>query len=118
MRQRAVGAPVGAGDALRLACGQHRRARLAARRFLHVAQHGIDLGQHLENARGIALAVGAGLGGAGAAMQGYLRNPLADPGLFGIAPGAALGAGEAPAAVAREVAAYFDGDREALTRVD
>ena len=32
------------------------------------------------------------LGAAGAAMQGYLRNPLADPGLFGIAPGAALGA--------------------------
>jgi iron complex transport system permease protein len=25
-------------------------------------------------------------------MQGYLRNPLADPGLFGVAPGAALGA--------------------------
>jgi iron complex transport system permease protein len=25
-------------------------------------------------------------------MQGYLRNPLADPGLFGIAPAAALGA--------------------------
>ena len=25
-------------------------------------------------------------------MQGFLRNPLADPGLFGIAPGAALGA--------------------------
>ena len=40
----------------------------------------------------LALAVGAGLGSAGAAMQGYLRNPLADPGLFGIAPGAALGA--------------------------
>ncbi len=40
----------------------------------------------------LALAVGAGLGVAGAAMQGYLRNPLADPGLFGIAPGAALGA--------------------------
>jgi iron complex transport system permease protein len=40
----------------------------------------------------LALIVGAGLGGAGAAMQGYLRNPLADPGLFGIAPGAALGA--------------------------
>ena len=40
----------------------------------------------------LALCVGAGLGGAGAAMQGYLRNPLADPGLFGIAPGAALGA--------------------------
>ena len=40
----------------------------------------------------LAIAVGAGLGAAGAAMQGYLRNPLADPGLFGIAPGAALGA--------------------------
>ena len=40
----------------------------------------------------LALVVGAGLGGTGAAMQGYLRNPLADPGLFGIAPGAALGA--------------------------
>ena len=40
----------------------------------------------------LAIAIGAGLGGAGAAMQGYLRNPLADPGLFGIAPGAALGA--------------------------
>jgi iron complex transport system permease protein len=40
----------------------------------------------------LVLIVGAGLGAAGAAMQGYLRNPLADPGLFGIAPGAALGA--------------------------
>ena len=40
----------------------------------------------------LAVIVGAGLGGAGAAMQGYLRNPLADPGLFGIAPMAALGA--------------------------
>ncbi len=40
----------------------------------------------------LALTLGAGLGAAGAAMQGYLRNPLADPGLFGIAPGAALGA--------------------------
>lgn len=40
----------------------------------------------------LALVVGAALGAAGAAMQGYLRNPLADPGLFGIAPGAALGA--------------------------
>jgi len=40
----------------------------------------------------LAVVVGAGLGAAGATMQGYLRNPLADPGLFGIAPGAALGA--------------------------
>jgi iron complex transport system permease protein len=40
----------------------------------------------------LALVIGGGLGAAGAAMQGHLRNPLADPGLFGIAPGAALGA--------------------------
>ena len=40
----------------------------------------------------LALIIGAGLGGAGAAMQGYLRNPLADPGLFGVAPTAAFGA--------------------------
>lgn len=40
----------------------------------------------------LALALGAGLGAGGAAMQGYLRNPLADPGLFGVAPAAALGA--------------------------
>lgn len=36
--------------------------------------------------------IGAGLGMAGAAMQGYLRNPLADPGLFGVSSSAALGA--------------------------
>ena len=40
----------------------------------------------------LAVVIGAGLGAAGAALQGYLRNPLADPGLFGIAPMAALGA--------------------------
>ncbi|WP_260927191.1 FecCD family ABC transporter permease [Novosphingobium sp. 9] len=40
----------------------------------------------------LAVVLGAGLGTAGAAMQGYLRNPLADPGLFGVAPAAALGA--------------------------
>lgn len=40
----------------------------------------------------LALVVGAALGLSGAAMQGYLRNPLADPGLFGISSGGALGA--------------------------
>ncbi|WP_374339943.1 FecCD family ABC transporter permease [Methyloversatilis sp.] len=35
---------------------------------------------------------GAGLGIAGAAMQGLLRNPLADPGLVGVSSGAALAA--------------------------
>jgi iron complex transport system permease protein len=40
----------------------------------------------------LAALVGAALGAAGAVMQGYLRNPLADPGLFGVSGGAALGA--------------------------
>jgi iron complex transport system permease protein len=40
----------------------------------------------------LAVLVGGGLGLAGAAMQAYLRNPLADPGLFGVSAGAALGA--------------------------
>ena len=33
-------------------------------------------------------------------------------------PGATLVEGETPVAVAREIAAYFDGDRAALTRID
>ena len=36
--------------------------------------------------------VGGALGLSGAALQGYLRNPLAEPGLLGIAGGASLGA--------------------------
>lgn len=40
----------------------------------------------------LAALVGAGLGVSGAALQGYLRNPLAEPGLVGISGGAALGA--------------------------
>lgn len=40
----------------------------------------------------LAAIVGAALGLSGAVMQGYLRNPLADPGLFGVSAGAALGA--------------------------
>ena len=36
--------------------------------------------------------VGAALGVAGAALQGYLRNPLAEPGVIGVSGGAALGA--------------------------
>jgi iron complex transport system permease protein len=41
----------------------------------------------------LAVVVGGGLGAAGAAMQGYLRNPLADPYLLGSASGASLGVG-------------------------
>ncbi len=40
----------------------------------------------------LGLLIGAGLGLSGAALQGFLRNPLAEPGLFGISGAAALGA--------------------------
>ena len=40
----------------------------------------------------LAALIGASLGLAGAAMQGYLRNPLAEPGLIGVSGSAALGA--------------------------
>ncbi|WP_312977517.1 FecCD family ABC transporter permease [Stutzerimonas nitrititolerans] len=40
----------------------------------------------------LAICVGAALGLSGAALQGLLRNPLADPGLIGASQGAALGA--------------------------
>ena len=43
----------------------------------------------------MGLAAGAGLGLAGALMQGLFRNPLADPGLIGVSSGAALAAGVA-----------------------
>src|SRR4029079_11221617 len=36
--------------------------------------------------------VGAALGLSGAALQGYLRHPLAEPSLVGVSGGAALGA--------------------------
>ncbi len=39
-----------------------------------------------------AFVVGAALGAAGAALQGLLRNPLADPGVLGVSSAAALGA--------------------------
>jgi iron complex transport system permease protein len=40
----------------------------------------------------LGLTVGAVLGISGAAMQGFLRNPLAEPGLVGVSSSAALGA--------------------------
>ena len=40
----------------------------------------------------LGLLVGAALGMSGAAMQGYTRNPLADPGVLGVSAMAALGA--------------------------
>ena len=40
----------------------------------------------------LAVLIGASLGIAGAALQGLLRNPLAEPGIIGVSNGAALGA--------------------------
>ncbi|MDP1872553.1 iron ABC transporter permease [Phenylobacterium sp.] len=40
----------------------------------------------------LAVVVGAALGMSGAALQGYTRNPLADPGVLGVSSMAALGA--------------------------
>jgi iron complex transport system permease protein len=40
----------------------------------------------------LALLVGGALGLSGAALQGYTRNPLADPGALGVSSAAALGA--------------------------
>lgn len=40
----------------------------------------------------LGVMTGAALGLSGAAMQGYLRNPLAEPGLIGVSSSAALGA--------------------------
>jgi iron complex transport system permease protein len=40
----------------------------------------------------LACSIGAVLGLSGAVLQGYLRNPLADPGVLGVSSGAALGA--------------------------
>lgn len=40
----------------------------------------------------LGILIGASLGLAGAAMQGLLRNPLAEPGIMGVSGGAVLGA--------------------------
>lgn len=40
----------------------------------------------------LGVLIGAGLGVAGAALQGLFRNPLADPGLIGISSGASMAA--------------------------
>ncbi len=57
----------------------------------------------------LGLAVGAELALSGVAMQGLFRNPLADPGLVGVAAGAAMGA-----AVAIVGGAWFGGIPEAF----
>ena len=56
-----------------------------------IAQRTIFLELRLPRAL-LGIAVGAALGMSGAALQGYLRNPLADPGVLGISAMAAFGA--------------------------
>ena len=60
--------------------------------------------------------VGAGLGVAGASLQGIFRNPLADPQLIGVSSGAALGStlgiillGGALGSLAGPIGAFFGG---------
>ncbi|WP_291841625.1 iron ABC transporter permease [Maricaulis sp.] len=40
----------------------------------------------------LGILIGAGLGAAGAVLQGFFRNPLADPGVVGVSASAGLGA--------------------------
>lgn len=54
--------------------------------------HGVILGAIRLPRAILAALVGAVLGACGAAMQGVLRNPLADPGLVGVSSGASFGA--------------------------
>ena len=73
-------APVGAGESLAaLVTGQHGP--------LSIVMREIRLPRAV-----LGVLVGAALGLSGAALQGYLRNPLAEPGLIGVSGSAALGA--------------------------
>ena len=72
-------AGIGAGESLSALLGEHGALSMVMRE--------IRLPRAI-----LAVMVGASLGLAGAAMQGYLRNPLAEPGLIGVSGAAALGA--------------------------
>ena len=72
-----------------------RRQGLGAVERLDLAATRSALGDHLRAAPAAHPAgalVGAALGLSGAALQGYTRNPLADPGVLGVSSMAALGA--------------------------
>ena len=73
--------PIGVGDVLRALFGFDVDAQNAAVVTM------IRLPRML-----LAIVVGGALAGAGAALQGLFRNPLADPSLIGVSSGAALGA--------------------------
>lgn len=68
-------------------------ARQYAQAFAHPGSPAGEVLWTLRAPRAVAAAlVGAALGLAGAAMQGLLRNPLADPGVLGVSAVSALGA--------------------------
>ena len=75
----------------RLDCRRAHRARLERMVDQDAISRTILLELRLPRAL-LGVVVGAALGLAGAAMQGYLRNPLADPGTLGVSAMAALGA--------------------------
>lgn len=54
----------------------------------------------------LGVVVGAGLGIAGAALQGIFRNPLADPQLIGLSSGAALGSAIAVLALEASIGVF------------
>ncbi len=59
----------------------------------HVSEVKIGVVENIRVPRALlGFLVGAALGTAGAAMQGFFRNPLADPGLIGVSSGGALAA--------------------------
>lgn len=72
-------APAGIGESL--------RALVSGEGAMGIVMREIRLPRAL-----LAVLVGVALGLGGAAFQGWLRNPLAEPGLIGISPAAALGA--------------------------
>ncbi|WP_407635501.1 FecCD family ABC transporter permease [Gluconacetobacter diazotrophicus] len=75
--------------------GETRLSFLTALRDMAAGRHtagAIIVGQLRLPRTLLAVVVGGVLGLSGAVLQGYLRNPLADPGILGVSGGAALGA--------------------------
>jgi iron complex transport system permease protein len=78
-----------AGFILSLSAG---KAWIAPWRFLETGAHAAILVELRLPRAMLGFGIGAMLGVSGAVLQGYLRNPLAEPGLLGISASASLGA--------------------------
>lgn len=98
LRRPAVAALGAMAGALALAALMFGPVAIPAERIAAVLLGGGDMAERaiLIDIRlprlALALATGVALALAGAAMQGMLRNPLADPGLIGVTGGASMGA--------------------------